>query len=95
MFSDRTNWKLGQNRFTAGYRRGTSERSEVLDLDGFESYASGYWSFDSAAILEALASSQALDYDPQSKGLLEARQAVAAYYRDEHACAIWMRSESC
>jgi aspartate/methionine/tyrosine aminotransferase len=35
--------------------------------------------------LQALASARALDYDPQSKGLREARQAVAGYYRDEHA----------
>ena len=44
--------------------------------------------YESRAILGALASPRALDYDPQSKGLLEARQAVGEYYREEHAsCA--------
>jgi len=38
--------------------------------------------YDSDAILRALGSSQAMDYDPQAKGLLPARQAVAAYYRE-------------
>jgi aspartate/methionine/tyrosine aminotransferase len=37
--------------------------------------------YDSAAILAALNSERALDYDPQAKGLLAARQAVALYYR--------------
>ncbi len=37
--------------------------------------------YDEMAILGALASPRALDYDPQSKGLREAREAVAAYYR--------------
>jgi aspartate/methionine/tyrosine aminotransferase len=34
-----------------------------------------------------LAAPQAIDYDPQSKGLREAREAVAGYYRDEHHVA--------
>src|SRR5205085_8767419 len=34
------------------------------------------------AILGALASSRLLDYDPQSKGLREAREAVAGYYQE-------------
>ncbi len=33
-----------------------------------------------SAILDALRSEPALDYDPQAKGLLEAREAVAGYY---------------
>jgi len=40
--------------------------------------------FDEQAILGALASPLALDYDPQSKGLRGAREAVAGYYRAEH-----------
>jgi aspartate/methionine/tyrosine aminotransferase len=38
--------------------------------------------YDEQAILEPLASPRALDYDPQSKGLREAREAVAGYYRE-------------
>ena len=38
--------------------------------------------YDEQAILGALASPRALDYDPQSKGLRQAREAVAGYYRE-------------
>ena len=34
------------------------------------------------AILGALASPRALDYDPQAKGLLAARRGRGRYYRD-------------
>jgi aspartate/methionine/tyrosine aminotransferase len=40
--------------------------------------------YDSDAILGALHSQTALDYDPQAKGLLTARQAVAGYYETDH-----------
>ena len=53
-------------------------------IDAFESDSAGL-NFDGASILQALASSRALDYDPQSKGLRDARQAVTGYYREEYA----------
>jgi alanine-synthesizing transaminase len=37
--------------------------------------------YDATAILDSLKNPAALDYDPQPKGLLSARQAVAEYYR--------------
>ncbi len=40
--------------------------------------------YDKARILKALASPQAMDYDPQPKGLSSARAAVAAYYQTLH-----------
>src|SRR5205807_6597428 len=40
--------------------------------------------YNDAAILGALSSPYALDYDPQPQGLLPAREAVAEYYRSEH-----------
>ena len=36
----------------------------------------------SADLLDALADPRALDYDPQPRGLLRAREAVCAYYAD-------------
>ena len=36
------------------------------------------------AILGSLALFKSIDYDPQSKGLQAAREAVADYYRDDH-----------
>ena len=81
MFSDRTNWKLAQNRFTVALEEVRAGGARVLDLTVSNPTRAGL-SYDEAAILGALSSPRALDYDPQSKGLLEAREAVAGYYRD-------------
>jgi aspartate/methionine/tyrosine aminotransferase len=84
MFSDRTNWKLAQNRFTVALEEVRGRGTKILDLTVSNPTRAGLH-FDEQALLGALASPRALDYDPQSKGLLEARQAVANYYREEHA----------
>jgi alanine-synthesizing transaminase len=81
MFSDRTNWKLAQNRFTVALEEVRAGGARVLDLTVSNPTRAGL-SYDEAAILGALSSPRALDYDPQSIGLLEAREAVAGYYRD-------------
>jgi alanine-synthesizing transaminase len=84
MFSDRTNWKLGRNRFTVALEEVLVGGAKILDLTISNPTRAGLH-FDEASILKALASPRALDYDPQSKGLREARQAIAGYYRDQHA----------
>jgi aspartate/methionine/tyrosine aminotransferase len=83
MFSDRTNWKLAQNRFTVALDEVRARGSKILDLTVSNPTRAGLH-FDEQAILGTLASPRALDYDPQSKGLREAREAVAGYYRAEH-----------
>ncbi len=83
MFSDRTNWRLTQNRFTQAVEEARARGMKLLDLTASNPTRVGL-EYDSAAILSALGSARALDYDPQSKGLLSAREAVAAYYRSEH-----------
>ncbi|HEY3972842.1 MAG TPA: pyridoxal phosphate-dependent aminotransferase [Candidatus Sulfotelmatobacter sp.] len=82
-FSDRTSWKLGLNRFTQAVEEVRSSGTKIFDLTVSNPTRVGL-EYDSAAILQALASPRALDYDPQAKGVLPAREAVAAYYRDEH-----------
>ncbi len=84
MFSDRTNWKLAQNRFTQALAEVRAAGAKVLDLTVSNPTRAGL-NYGAQAILAALASPHALDYDPQSKGLCEAREAVAEYYREEHA----------
>jgi alanine-synthesizing transaminase len=84
MFSDRTNWKLGQNRFTQALEEVRAGGVKVLDLTISNPTRAGLL-YDESAILGALASPRALDYDPQSKGLLLARAAVAGYYRERGA----------
>jgi aspartate/methionine/tyrosine aminotransferase len=81
MFSERTNWKLAQNRFTRAVEEARAGGARVLDLTVSNPTRAGL-RYDEAAILGALASPRALDYDPQSKGLLAAREAVSGYYRD-------------
>src|SRR5579864_1749806 len=84
MFSERTNWKLAQNRFTQALAEVREGGAKVLDLTVSNPTRAGLH-YEERAILGALASPQALDYDPQSKGLREAREAVAEYYREDHA----------
>ena len=81
MFAERTNWRLAQNRFSEAVEAARAGRAKLLDLTVSNPTRVGL-QHDAAAILAALHSPQALDYDPQSKGLLGARQAVAAYYAD-------------
>ena len=83
MFSERTNWKLAQNRFTQALEEARARGAKVLDLTVSNPTRAGLH-YEEQAILGALASRRALDCDPQSKGLREAREAVAEYYREEH-----------
>src|SRR5579864_3078921 len=84
MFSERTNWRLAQNRLTRALEQARANGAKILDLTASNPTRVGL-EYDSSAILTALSSEQALDYDPQAKGLLAARQAVAGYYRDRSA----------
>ena len=83
MFSERTNWKLARNRLTQALEEMRATRARILDLTVSNPTRVGL-DHDSQAILAALASPRSLDYDPQAKGLLPARQAVAEYYGSEH-----------
>ena len=83
MFSDRTNWKLPRNRLTEALEEVRSSGGRVLDLTISNPTRAGL-RYDDHTILESLASPHAMDYDPQPKGLLSARAAVAAYYQAQH-----------
>ena len=86
MFADRTNWRLAQNQLTEAVDAVRAGQTKLLDLTVSNPTRVGL-EYDAAAILAALHSPQALDYDPQAKGLLAARQAVAAYYADQNGRA--------
>jgi aspartate/methionine/tyrosine aminotransferase len=83
MFSDRTNWKLTRNRLTEALEEVRACGEPILDLTLSNPTQAGL-NYDEAAILQALASPRALEYDPQPKGLPVARDAVAEYYRTAH-----------
>jgi alanine-synthesizing transaminase len=83
-FSARTNWKLSQNRFARAVEEARAGGETILDLTVSNPTRVGL-KYDSGAILAALSSQEVLDYDPQAKGLLRAREAVARYYGDMSA----------
>jgi aspartate/methionine/tyrosine aminotransferase len=83
MFSKRTEWKLTPNRFTQAQADLRAAGVEVLDLSISNPTRAGFH-FDADDILGSLAMPEAMDYDPQPKGLRKAREAVATYYREEH-----------
>jgi aspartate/methionine/tyrosine aminotransferase len=83
MFSRRTAWKLTPNRFTEAQRELAVADREVLDLTTSNPTRAGL-RYDEELILKSLANPKSLDYDPQPKGLRSAREAVAAYYREQH-----------
>ncbi len=86
MFSDRTNWKLERNRLTQAMAEVAASGARILDLTLSNPTRAGLL-YDESRILQSLASPRSMDYDPQPKGLLSARMAVADYYRSQHAIA--------
>ena len=74
---------MERNRYTEAIEAARARGARLLDLTASNPTRVGL-RYDSAAILDSLRSERALDYDPQAKGLLAARQAVAEYYRGLH-----------
>lgn len=79
MFSSRTNWHLENNRLTQGLEEHRRSGRELFDLTASNPTTCGF-AYPQDEILAALADPRSLIYRPESKGLPEARQAVAAYY---------------
>ena len=87
MFSERTNWSLTRNRFTEAVEDLRMRGVNFLDLTASNPTRVAL-TYDSAAILHALQSPRALDYDPEPKGLLSAREAVVRYYHEASSAAL-------
>lgn len=83
MFSRRTEWKLTPNPFAKAQAELRAAGMEVLDLSVSNPTRAGLH-YEAEVILQSLGQPDAMDYDPQPKGLLTARQAVARYYHDAH-----------
>src|ERR1700682_1521555 len=79
MFASRTNWRLDQNPSTEALERHRQSGKELIDLTISNPTVCGLV-YPEQEIISALADPRALEYHPQSKGLPEARQAVARYY---------------
>jgi alanine-synthesizing transaminase len=79
MFSRRTEWNLAPNRLTLAHKEAVSSGKKIIDLT-ISNPTQAEIEYDESAILDALANPKSLDYDPQPKGLLSAREAVSQYY---------------
>ena len=80
MFSNRTNWPLSANRITRTLEQLKKANVPVIDLTESNPTRCGL-DYPSQKILLPLASDKNLRYDPQPQGSLEAREAVARYYK--------------
>lgn len=81
MFSSRTNWHLEPNRFSQALESHRRSGKPLLDLTASNPTACGFV-YPEKEILAALSDPRALQYAPDSKGLPEARAAVAEYYSE-------------
>ncbi len=78
-FARRTAWDLATNRYTQALEAHRQAGRELLDLTASNPTTVGL-RYRQEELLRAFANPEALRYDPQPKGLLPAREAVAAYY---------------
>jgi aspartate/methionine/tyrosine aminotransferase len=79
MFASRTNWRLETNRLTRALEEHRKSGRRLFDLTASNPTECAL-KYPEQEILAALSNPRALAYRPDSKGLLEAREAVAAYY---------------
>lgn len=79
-FSKRTSWNVEESALARAHRLRVQAGLPLADLTASNPTRCGleYCS----ELLAALANTGALDYDPQPRGLLPARQAVCGYYAD-------------
>jgi aspartate/methionine/tyrosine aminotransferase len=77
-FSRRTNWNMEENELARAHRRRLAAGLPIADLTASNPTRCGF-AYD-PGLLAALSDARALDYDPQPRGLLSARQTVCAYY---------------
>jgi alanine-synthesizing transaminase len=82
MFSRRTDWKLSPNYFTRAQHERAAAGLEMLDLT-VSNPTRADLHYDHEAIAQAFLDPGVMVYDPQPRGLRQAREAVAAYYREQ------------
>ncbi len=89
MFSSRLDWNFQTNRLSA--LRQT--KAHILDLTESNPTRAGL-EYPSDEILAALSDAHALRYDPEPRGLLSAREAVANYYGNVPASRILLTAST-
>jgi len=84
VLSSRTNWSFTPNRLSNEISRCRQRGSTIIDLTESNPTRCGF-TYDAEEILGALRDPRSLTYEPDPRGLREAREAVAAYYRERGA----------
>ena len=84
-FSERTNWNSEESELARAHRLRAEAGLPIADLTASNPPRCGFEY--SPELLSPLSAPQALDYDPQPRGLMSARSAVCTYYA-EHGVAI-------
>jgi alanine-synthesizing transaminase len=87
VFARRTNWTLTQNRYTKAVEAYCASGRRPLDLTASNPTTIGLL-YDHEKIVAALTHPNALRYEPASKGILPARDAVAGYYAELGAAVL-------
>ena len=83
MFSNRTNWHLAPNDLSRVLKDVRASGQEIFDLTISNPTEAGV-RLDPEVVLGALVNPEATRYEPQPRGLIEARNAVCHYYREAH-----------
>jgi alanine-synthesizing transaminase len=81
MFASRTNWPLEPNRFAKALEEHRRRGRPLLDLTNSNPTTCGIC-YPEDRLFAALHDRRALRYEPESKGLRQARAAIADYYGD-------------
>jgi len=84
-FARRADWNTEESELARAHRERAEAGLPIADLTASNPTRCGF-TYD-RELLSALADPQALDYDPQPRGLLSAREAVCGYYAD-HGVAL-------
>src|SRR5260221_11249294 len=84
MFASRTNWNLAENRLTLALAEHRRSGRPLFDLTLSNPTECGF-TYDESPILATLHTPASLSYEPAPQGLLSAREAVSAYYRQNNA----------
>src|SRR5580698_2128285 len=87
MFSTRTSWDLQPSRLSHALAERRATGLPTFDLTVSNPTVTGV-DFDLSPVTRALADGCALKYQPEANGLLSARQAVSAYYEQDHGIAL-------
>jgi alanine-synthesizing transaminase len=82
-FSKRTEWNIAESELARAHRERVAAGLPIADLTASNPTRCGFTY--PADLLEPLTDPSALDYDPDPRGSLEARQAVCRYYADHGA----------